>query len=316
MTAREGPRVLAIVLNWQQAQVTLSCVERLRALKEPALDILVLDNGSGDDSARVLRERADAGAESVDGPEFELIELSQNLGFARGNNHGLRLALERGYDFALVINNDAFVEPGMLRELLAQTADDVALLSPKILYESQPDRIWFAGGDRQAQTLDLINTGRGEADSAGRFPTRDVDYVLGACMLVNLAAARVVGLFDERYFFYFEDLDWSIRFVEEGYRLRYVAEARVQHRVATSTGGELDTPQRRFYLAYGGVLFWRQHARTGSPAVILAFRALSALKMVMRLLISGRAEAAAAYFRGLRAGWRASKRGRPTASLT
>ncbi|MFN2117887.1 MAG: glycosyltransferase family 2 protein [Candidatus Promineifilaceae bacterium] len=307
MTNNKQPRTLAITLNWRQPFVTLECVEALQAMQNPGLDILVIDNGSGDESVETLRD--------YQNPAFEILELPQNVGFAAGNNYGLRLAIEIGYDFALLVNNDAFAAPEMLDRLLAETADDIGLLSPKIYYETEPDRIWFAGGRRQAYTLDLVDTGRGEMDSQQEISSHDVDYLLGACMLVNLQAARVVGLLDERYFFYYEDLDWSIRFKEAGYRIRLVPKAYLYHRVAVSTGSDMDSAQRRYYLAYGGVLFWRQYAHLGNRAVILGFRVISAVKMVGRLLLTGRWRVAAAYLHGLRDGWQVSKRGRFSAGL-
>lgn len=291
-------RTLAIILNWRQPQITLECVRALQALQEPNLDILVVDNGSGDDSCVVLK-----GFE----PSIELLELPHNVGFAAGNNHGLRLAIDRGYDYALMLNNDAFAGADLLERLLAQTAGDIGLLSPKIFYESDPERIWFAGGRRHPLTLDLLNTGRGQVDDLATMISRDVDYVLGACLLVNLQAARVVGLLDERYFFYFEDLDWSLRFTEAGYRLRFVADAHVYHRVAVSTGGDADSALRRYYLAYGSVLFRKQHGHLGNPALIALLRSMSAVKMVSRLMLTGRWCATSAYLRGLRDGWQASK---------
>ena len=298
MNDDQQPRVLAITLNWRQPLVTLECIQALQTLNYPGLDILVIDNGSGDDSVAILKEHQ--------ARAFELLELSKNVGFAAGNNYGLRLAIDRGYDYALLINNDAFVAPEMLDHLLSETANDIGLLSPKIFYESEPERIWFAGGHRQSYTLDLVGTGRGEIDKPQWNASRDVDYLLGACMLVNLQAARVVGLLDERYFFYFEDMDWSIRFAEAGYRLRFVPKAHLYHRVAVSTGMDFDSVQRRYYLAYSSVLFWRQNAQLGNPAIILGFRVISALKMVSRLLLIGRWQTAAAYLRGLRHGWRSS----------
>lgn len=302
----QQPRTLAITLNWRQPHVTLECVEALQASQKVGLDILVIDNGSGDDSVQIFKQHE---------PAFELLELPKNVGFAAGNNHGLRLAIERGYNFALLINNDAFAAPDMLHLLLEETAIDIGLLSPKIFYESEPDRIWFGGGHRQPFTLDLVDTGRGKIDDPKSTASRDVDYLLGACLLVNLEAARVVGLLDERYIFYFEDLDWSIRFTEAGYRLRLVPEAHVYHRVAVSTGGEQDSALRRYYLAYGSVLFWREHAHLGNSPAIVVFRSLSALKMVSRLILTGRWRVAAAYIRGLRDGWRSSKRGQQPAGL-
>lgn len=297
---------MAITLNWRQPLVTLECVQALQAMQHPQMDILVIDNGSGDDSVKILTEYE---------PAVEILELPENVGFAAGNNHGLRLAIARGYDFALLINNDAFAAPGMLDQLLAEAASDIGLLTPKIFYESEPDRIWFAGGLRQPSTLDLVDTGRGKMDGAQFSTGRDLDYVLGACMLVNLQAARVVGLLDERYFFYFEDLDWSVRFTEAGYRLRLAPLAHVYHRVAVSTGGDVDSAQRRYYLAFGSVLFWKQHAHLGNPPAILGFRVLSAVKMVSRLILKGRWRTAGAYLDGLRDGWQSSKGGRTSAGL-
>ena len=292
------PRVLAVVLNWRQPAMTLECVRALSAMTAPArFDILVIDNGSGDGSAEALRRDLPAGV--------ELLVLPENLGFGRGNNIGMRRALDAGYSHALLINNDAFPAPDMLDRLLSAADEGIALLSPKIYYDDRPDVLWFAGARRKRRTLDIADTGRGEADGPQWSADRDVDYLLGTCLLVNLAAVAPVGLFDERYFMYFEDLDWSIRLQRAGYRLRLVAGAHLAHRVAASSGG-LDSPFRRYHLARSGVIFWRTHAGAGSPAAILLFRLASAVKMLVRLALTGQRAAAAAYWRGLRDGWRES----------
>ncbi|NCF67629.1 MAG: glycosyltransferase [Chloroflexi bacterium] len=300
MNRPEADRTLAIILNWRQPDVTLECVQALQAMHEPHLDILVIDNGSGDNSAILLAERQEG---------FRLLPLADNLGFAAGNNQGLRMALEEGYDYALLVNNDAFAAPDMLAHLFEETASDIGLLAPKIYYEAEPERIWFANGRSHPLTLDLRDTGQGELDGPQWAFSRDVDYLLGTCLLVNLSLASEVGLLDERYFFYFEDLDWSLRFRQAGYRLRLAAGAHLAHRVGLSTGGEEDSPLRRYYLAYGSVLFWRQHARLGSPLIIFAFRLLSGLKIVARLTLTGRLAVATAYLRGLRHGWQDSNQG-------
>lgn len=291
-----NPRVLAIVLNWRQPEMTLACVRALQAMACPGLDILVVDNGSGAAFTAVLAAQ--------DG--WRLLTLPANLGFAGGNNRGLELALAEGYDHALIVNNDAFAAPDMLLRLLAEAAPDIALLTPKILYESDPGRIWFAGGRCAPRTLDLRDTGQGALDGPQFAASRDVDYLVGTCWLVNLTAVRQVGLLDDSFFMYFEDLDWSLRFRQAGYRLRLVAPARLFHRVAMSTGGTDDTPLRRYYLAYSSVVFWRRYSQMGNPAVIAAFRLASAVKMVGRLALTGKGNVARAYLRGLRDGWRAS----------
>lgn len=293
-----APRVLAVVLNWRQPDVTLACVQALARQTYPALDVLVIDNGSGDGSAESLTAAL---------PGHTVLALPDNLGFAAGCNIGLRRALDDGYPLALLINNDAFAAADMVARLVAAADPGIALLTPRIFYEAQPDRLWYAGGRQQRWTLDLRDTGRGLADGPHWRTSRDVDYALGTCLLVNMAAAAAVGLLDERFFMYFEDLDWSLRLRQAGYRLRLVADARLLHRVAVSSGGSADTPLRRYYLARAGVLFWHKHRHAGQPVVIAAFRLASAVKMVARLTLGGQRAAAAAYLRGLRDGWRAAR---------
>jgi len=294
----ETVRILAIVLNWQQAEITLECVQALQAMNGPVPDILVIDNGSGDNSVAVLEGwQAD----------FRLLNLPENVGFAAGNNIGLRLAQEEEYNYALMVNNDAFADADMLVQLLSEAAPDIALLSPKIYYEAEPERIWFANGRQHPITLDLRDTGQGELDAWQWMSSHDVDYLLGTCLLVNMPAVQQVDLLDERFFFYFEDLDWSLRFRQAGYRLRMVASAHLAHRVAYSTGGEEDSALRRYHLANSSVIFWYKNAHLGWPLAIILFRLMSALKMITRLMLRGQRDVATAYLRGLRDGWRDRK---------
>jgi len=288
------PRILAITLNWQQPETTLACVHALRAMHYPSLDILVIDNGSKDGSADYLRERLP--------PEVQLLPLPENIGFASGNNLGLRLAAEQQYDLALLLNNDAFAASEMLAALVAEYAPDIGLLSPKIYFAAERERIWFANGRMHPLTLDLRDTGRGQLDGPAWQSSRDADYLLGTCLLVNLSAMVQVGLLDERFFMYFEDLDWSLRFRQAGYRLRLVASAHLYHAVAMSSGG-LESPGRRYHLARSSVIFWRRYASWGSPVLILLFRLASGLKMSARLLWYRQIASLRAYWQGLLEGW-------------
>ena len=285
--------VLAIVVNWRQPDLTIACVQALRQMDHPDLHILVIDNGSGDGSARRLADAL---------PEERHLALPHNLGFAGGYNAGIRHALSEQFDYALMLNNDAFAAPDMLRHLLAETAPDIGLLSPKILYDSQRDRLWFGGARQHKHLLEIRDRHQGAPDGPAWARSRDVDYLLGTCLLVNMDAARRVGLLDETFFMYYEDLDWSIRMCQAGYRLRFVAPARLYHRVAVSSGGS-DAPQYRYYLARGSVIFFRRYAHLGQPWAILLYRLGSAIKLLTHLALTRQWSAARAYLRGLRDGW-------------
>lgn len=292
------PSTLIIILNWRQPEITIECVRAVQAMPGSPADILLIDNGSGDDSVPRLQTAL---------PGVPLAALPDNLGFAAGVNYGLRQAMRDGYPYALLLNNDAFPAADMLARLLAETAPDIALLSPKIFYEADKTRIWFAGGQQHPYLLEIRSTGRGEQDGPAWQSSRDVDYLVGTGLLLNLKAAQQVGLLDEQFFMYYEDLDWSIRLRQAGYRLRLVADAHLYHRVSVSTGGE-DSPARRYYLARSSVLFFRRHAYLGRPAAILIFRLLSALKLLTRTLLTGQFAAARAYVRGLWDGWQMNQK--------
>ena len=287
-------RILAIILNWRQPEVTIECVRAVEAMRQPGLEILVIDNGSEDDSIVCLQTAL---------PHISIMALPQNLGFAGGVNHGLRYAIEQGFVYALLLNNDAFPAQDMLQQLLEEVASDIALLSPKIYYEAEPTHLWFAGGRQHPLLLEMRDSGEREVDGPSWATARDVDYLVGTGLLVNLTAVQAAGLLDEQFFMYYEDLDWSIRLRQAGYRLRLVADAHLYHRVSFSTGG-IDSPLHRYHLARSSILFFRRHAHLGKCLWRLCcFASLSAVKMVGRLTVMGQWQTAVAYLRGLRDGY-------------
>jgi GT2 family glycosyltransferase len=288
------PAILIIILNWRQAVVTTACVQAVQTMTGPPFDILLIDNGSKDGSAVILRDKF---------PGLPLLELPENLGFAGGCNAGLRHALTHGYQYALLLNNDAFPEADMLQHLIEAMKPDVALVSPKVLYDPERDYISFGGGRQRPGLLESRDEAAGKKDGPEWQSTRAVDYLWGTCWLVNLAALKQVGLLDEAFFMYYEDLDWCIRFRQAGYRLLWVGRARVYHQESRSTGGT-DSPLRRYYLARSSVIFFRRYAYLGRPLFIFCFRLGSAVRMVGRLLLKGNQAGAKAYLRGLRDGWR------------
>jgi hypothetical protein len=298
------PAILIVILNWQQPEVTIACVRTVQAIAEPPFDMLLIDNGSRDDSAVILQKAL---------PEIPLLALPENLGFAGGCNVGLRHAIEQGYEYALLLNNDAFPEPDMLSKLFAEMGPDVGLVSPKVLYHSERDIISFGGGRQHPLLLEVRDDAAEKKDGPEWEMTREVDYLWGTCWLVNLAALQKVGLLDERFFMYYEDLDWSIRFRQTGYRLLWVGKARLYHHESRSTGGT-DSSLRRYYLARSSVIFFRRYAHLGQPLFIFCFRLGSAVRMVTRLLLKGNRPSAAAYLHGLRDGWRLAAEGKEKTS--
>jgi len=138
-SVEETPKVSIIVLNWNSAHDTAECLESLRKLNYPAHEIIIVDNGSTDDSELVLREEYS---------DIKFIQTGVNLGYAGGNNVGIKYALAHGAELIWILNNDTVVDPDSLREMvvMAQSDPAIGLVGSKIFYYSKPDTLWCVGG--------------------------------------------------------------------------------------------------------------------------------------------------------------------------
>jgi GT2 family glycosyltransferase len=284
------PRVLVVVLNWNGAADTLACLESLAAADYPAFATLVIDNGSRSSVAPAVRQRF---------PATACVELPANLGYAGGNNVGLRRALAEGYDFACVLNNDTVVDPGFLgAAVAAASAPRVAAAGGKVVSFDDPGRLWMTYGSVTYRQSLIRLEGWGERDR-GQFDTaREVEWVPGCAVLLSCAALADVGLFDERFFAYHEDVDWCTRARERGWRIVYAPEAVVRHRGQRTLGGPAYTSPRKYLSARNTVLFARKHASTRQLVKLWAFIVLTLPFVFLRRLATGEARGVVLKVRG------------------
>ncbi len=222
-----SPAVTAIVLNWNNAPDTLACLASLAQQDYPHR-VLVVDNGSSDDSvARIRAER----------PEVAILETGENLGYAGGNNAGIRHALAQGADWVFILNNDVTLDPACLGELVRATVAEpgAGIVGPLVLDAETPDRVQSAGMLLSALG-DSVRLGAGELALPSASRHAYVDAVAGCAMLVSAGAVERAGLLDERFFMYREEVDWCLRVRQEGMCVLVVPTARIWHR-ETSEGG-------------------------------------------------------------------------------
>ena len=215
-------RVAAVIVNYNRADDTIRAVRSLARLTTP-VDAIVVDNGSGDGSAAVIRAAC---------PEATVLETEQNFGFGGGNNRGIERAAEDGADYVLLLNNDAeVVEPGFVDELVRVLEEDrgAGVAAPLILFpdgSAQPT-VGRRPSFRYAVRLALDRRLHGGA--AIVHERRRVEFVNAVCMLVRTDVFRRVGGFDERYFMYGEEADLEQRIVDAGYSLEYVPIRSIVH---------------------------------------------------------------------------------------
>jgi GT2 family glycosyltransferase len=241
------PQVTIIVLNWNGLNDTLDCLESLGQLDYKNHKVVVVDNGSVDGSVPGIREQF---------PGVTIIENGENLGYAGGNNVGLRYAMAQGADYALLLNNDTVVDPAFLGILVdaAEADPAVGIAGPTIYYHERPDVIWSAGGAIDWQRGSTRMVGLDERDD-GQFGVepRAADFVTGCAMLVRRTMMEKVGPLDERFFAYYEETEWCVRVARAGYKIVHVPLARMWHKISPSA--RADSPLVHYYMTRNRLLF-------------------------------------------------------------
>jgi GT2 family glycosyltransferase len=247
-------KILIVVLNWNSCEMTKDCVTSLLAMKGAGFRILVIDNGSRDGSVAFLREAF---------PEIEVTANGRNLGFAGGCNVGMNRALVENFEHVLLINNDTVVKPNLLAELLAESerSPKAGMVSPRIYYADNPDRVWWAGGAFSLwQGIPRHLGWKGKHD--GRHEAAcSIDWATGCAVLLNCDALREAGLFDEQFFANSEDLDLSLRMRRLGWEIRYAPAAELLHKEGFATRRNVGEDVRYFTSTRNILWLMHKHAK-------------------------------------------------------
>jgi|SRR6476661_4741788 len=215
-------RALVILVNWNSFSLTNDCILSLKAADHTSFDIVVADNGSADGSGKQLKEAH---------PEIILLQADKNLGFTGGNNLGLQYALEYGYEYAMLLNNDTFVEPDFFTELLAYMDHhpEAGVVQPRIFFNHDRKLLWN-GGSYYNSVFGIAHTKGVGKPSAEEFEQiKEVDWVTGCAFLTRTAILKQTGLLTEKLFIYYEDVDLSFRIKQLGYKLVYVPQSVIYH---------------------------------------------------------------------------------------
>lgn len=187
-----NPHISVIILNWNGCQDTLECLASLRRVDYPNFTTVVVDNGSTDGSLDSITREF---------PDVVLLPTGTNLGYAGGNNAGIRWALDQGTDYILLLNNDTVVAADLLwtfRLAVAQVPPG-SVLGAKIYFYDQPDTLWFAGGRWDPNYSQFEHIGYGLKDSCPSTAFVEVDYITGCALFTAATTFRTVGLLDERF---------------------------------------------------------------------------------------------------------------------
>jgi GT2 family glycosyltransferase len=331
------PKIYIVLVNWNGWRDTIECLESVFRLNYSNFSVLVCDNASQDDSLHHIEEWAkgrvvaDCSAPSlshlVRPPVFKpipfikiephhpvdlasatenlfLIQTGANLGFAAGNNVGLRLALAAGdLDYTWLLNNDTVVDPDALLHLVERMDDapEAGMCGSTLLYYDDPGVVQALGGatcNRWTARTGHLGAGQPRERIQDReWVERKLDYVMGASLFVRGQLLRDIGLLNERYFLYCEEIDWATR-AKVYYTLTYAPGSIVYHKAGASTGKATSPVRSEYYATRARVLFTREFEPFALPSVI----ATIGVSVVHRLVL-GRLGNAGAILRGAVEGW-------------
>jgi len=270
-----NPLISIITLNYNQSVVTLDFLESARKLHYKNFEILVCDMASAENVTEIIHPEKY--------PNTRLLLSKENLGFAGGNNWGMRQA--KG-DFYLIVNNDTIMTEDFLNKLLKpfQEDDAIAVTSPKIMYYDQPDIIQYAGFNPMNKYTGRTSIiGERELDRGQYNNSRTTSGSHGCAMLVKKEVAEKTGMFPEKFFLYYEEWDWSARILKAGYKIWYTADATIYHKESLSVGKS--NPMKVYYHTRNRILYMRRNTTWYQMIVFsLFFTFLSLPKSVIKFL--------------------------------
>ncbi len=269
-----SPRVGVVILNWNGSEVLQECLRSIARSTYADLEVVVVDNGSSDRSCEMV---------AAEYPEVILLRNEENVGFCAGNNQGVRKLLERNCDYFFILNNDTVLHPECIGRLVsrAQSASDIAAVSPKIRFRQPHDRIWFAGGTFNFWTGRNGHVGYRRRERETWNAPKSMEFICACAMLVPRRAWQEIGGFDELLFRSAEDLDWSLRARRAGYRLFYEPEALVWHCESFDILRN-DGPARQtyFYIRNQLAVMWK-HAKWRHWLTFLPYFCLRCLQRIL-----------------------------------
>lgn len=240
---KEFPKVFVVILNFNGRNVLKDCLKSVFASDYPDFSVVLVDNDSRDGSFEMAKEQFS---------RAYFIKNEKNIGFAAGNNVGIRFSLERGADWVWILNNDTQVEPDALSKMVgAGKKGNFGILSP-VIFEGGGNKIWFSGG-----RINWFKMRVEHFKEPFKEEVRESDFVTGCAMLVKKEVFKRVGLLDEDFFLYYEDADFGERAARAGFLKGVVSGSWIYH---------LENSQKNFsgklyWLVLSGLMFFQKNSR-------------------------------------------------------
>ncbi len=297
------PKVSIIILNWNGWEDTLECLESLYQITYPNYEVIVVDNDSKNQSVKKIKSWAEKAPERL-----LIIENDKNYGFTGGNNIAINQILKKGRsEYILLLNNDTVVDKNFLTELIkvAEKKENIGILGSKIYYynfQGRKDVIQSVGTKVNLYTARFSNYGNKQIDKKQFENNKFVDCICGACLLIKREVVQDIGLLNNIFFAYFEDVDWGLRAKKKGYQVTCVPNSKIWHKEGMSLKKAPEISL--YYCTKNAFLIEKIHANFFQLSFFIFYYFLIKFpkKIVYCLLFKDRINVLKNYFKGLKEG--------------
>jgi GT2 family glycosyltransferase len=255
------PKVFIIVLNYNGGELLKNCLQSLSRVDYGNFSTVVVDNASTDDSFEMAKNNF---------PSVAAIPNEKNLGFAGGNNVGIKYALENGADFVLLLNQDTEVEPDFLKKLVEAARENsrAGVMSPLIFWK-RTSEVWFSGG-----RINWFNMKSYHDREAKKGKPYESGFITGCSMFIKKEVLEKIGLLDDKFFLYWEDADFSYRAKRAGFATMVVPESVIYHfEISKAPVG-----MKLYWLVFSGLRFFQKNTPLGVRGWVVFYYNLRKLK--------------------------------------
>ena len=292
-------KISVILVNYNGKEYNDKCIASiLDSTISHQIQIVVVDNASTDDSLELLKENWGCHE------QVKILSLDENYGFSKANNEGIRWSLEQGIEYFWLLNNDTEIQPDALEQMVHYQQKKKGIVVPKILYSDRRDTIWCAGGSftpviKKATQRGIDQTDKGQFDVSG-----ECQFANGCAMFLSKEVVDKIGYLDERFFLYYEDVEYSMRAERKGISIWYCAEAVVFHKVNGSTKGN-EKPANAYYITRNWLLCNRLYFYDGNQwnwkfCVFCLYFFCNRLTWMLLWFLQGKREMCKAQVRGIK----------------
>lgn len=249
---KESPKIFILILNWKNKEDTIKCVDSVKKINYPSFEIVLIDNGSDDGSVEAFQTLF---------PEIPLLCNNKNLGYAEGNNVGMRYAIKNGADFILILNNDAIVDPNILHAFVKASKSNPkgGIFGAKVL--NQNNEFHHFGGVWDAKKCEFQTV-------LASQKYKKVDYVCGCSFFIKRKVIDSIGYFESKFFLLWEESDYCFRAKRHLFDTYSVQDAVISHKISASFKG--GKPQMHYFW-WRNRLFWISR-NTSKKEKFLAYR--------------------------------------------